>query len=254
MGVGAELAGRLWARPASARGRPAAAALRRLLAVRLVLARGARLLPAGRGAPVVRGRRHRQRPSRRVAGAVRRRRPRQRQDARGAADARVLPAAVRRAGDRQRPAGGSASLATRRPTSGAPSCTARRSRRDRAGGSAAGGVGDPGGRPRPVGGEDQAPQRAAGPAGGLRCPPPDHRAGRRLHHAGPRPQRGGRRADPLQVLPQPRPRRAGRPRGPDRRGGHSARGAGRDPARPRGPSGRPTPSPRSRRPPTWPGP
>ena len=73
----------------------------------------------------VAGRRHRQRRARRAAGAVRRRRARQRPHARRPADARVLPAA-RRAG-RRAPAGAaprSASPATPRRTSAAPSSTA----------------------------------------------------------------------------------------------------------------------------------
>ena len=67
-------------------------ALRRLLAVHLLLARGARLLRRRRGPRVRPGRRHRHR--RRPPDPLRRRRARQRADARRAADARVLPAAL----------------------------------------------------------------------------------------------------------------------------------------------------------------
>jgi hypothetical protein len=74
------------------------AALRRVLALRVVLARGARPVPGRGGAPVHRRRRDRQRRSRRPARAVGRWRDRQRAHARRPADARVLPAAVRSGG------------------------------------------------------------------------------------------------------------------------------------------------------------
>ena len=83
------------------------------------------LCPVGRGAPFRAGRRHRQRPPGGAAGAVRRRRARQRAHARRAADARVLPPAVRtgrRAPARNGPP--SAWPAIRRRTTAAPSSTA----------------------------------------------------------------------------------------------------------------------------------
>ena len=66
------------------------AGLRRLLVIRLVMARSSRALPVGRGAPLHRRGRHRQRPGGCDPGAVQWWRSRERPDARDPADARVL--------------------------------------------------------------------------------------------------------------------------------------------------------------------
>ena len=94
MEAGFEIARRLEqaSRPVAGRHRRPAA-LRRLLAVHLLLARSARHVSGRRGASLRRGRRHPH--GRRSAGALGRRRTRQRPHARRAADARVLPAALR---------------------------------------------------------------------------------------------------------------------------------------------------------------
>ena len=82
----------LGARGHLGRGGRSTAGVRRLLAVCLVVAGGARVLPAGRGASVRRVWRHRQRSPGRDTGALGRWRARQRAHARNPADARVLPA------------------------------------------------------------------------------------------------------------------------------------------------------------------